>query len=183
MITEAKLRKEIAIPEKVHVTLDKELTVKGPKGEIKRCINEPSVKMEVQGNKVVLSPTNFNKRQKMLLNTCRSHIINMIKGVQDLYEYKLKVCSSHFPMSVTIEGNIFVVKNFLGEKVPRKSKILPNVKVAVQGDVVTVTGPDLEAVSQTAANIEQSTRITNRDRRVFQDGLWIISKAGVEVGK
>lgn len=183
MIPEAKLRKEIAIPDKVQVTLDKGLTVKGPKGEVKRLINEPSVKMEVQGSKIILSPTRFNKTQKIILNTCRSHILNMIKGVQEPYEYKLKVCSSHFPMSVGVEGSLFVIKNFLGEKVPRKSKILSNVKVTVQGDVVIVTGSDLEAVSQTAANIEQSTRITNRDRRVFQDGLWIISKAGVEVRK
>ena len=183
MIPESKLRKEIVIPENVRVTLGKEITVKGPKGEVKKLFNEPSVKMELQGNKLILSPTKMNKYQKALINTYRSHIVNMVHGVRENYEYKLKVCSSHFPMSVGVEGSTFVVKNLFGEKVPRKSVILPNTKVAVQGDTVTVSGPDLEAVSQTAANIEQSTRITNRDRRVFQDGLWIVSKAGVEVGK
>ncbi len=183
MIQEAKLRKEIMIPDSVHLSLDNGLTVKGPKGEIKKVINEPSVKMELQGNKLVLSPSKLNKNQKRIINTCKSHINNMIHGVQEPFEYKLKVCSSHFPMSVAVDGHNFVVKNFLGEKVPRKSTILPNTKVTVQGDTVTVTGPDIEAVSQTAANIEQSTRITNRDRRVFQDGVWIISKAGQEIAR
>lgn len=183
MIPENKLRKEIMIPDGVKVSLDGELVVRGPKGEVKRTFNEPSVKMELQSNKLVLSPSRMNKNQKRMINTYASHIRNMLHGVQELYEYKLKICSSHFPMSTSIEGNQFLVKNFLGEKVPRKSSILPNTKVTIQGDTVTVSGPDLESVGQTAANIEQSTRITNRDRRVFQDGLWIVSKAGAEVGR
>jgi len=183
MIPEAKLRKEIEIPDKVQVTLNSEITVKGPQGEVKRVINEPSVKIEIKENKIILSPSRMNKHQKTIINTCRSHIINMICGVQEQFVYELKVCSSHFPMSANVEGDNFVVKNFLGEKVPRKSQILPNTKVTVKGDMITVQGPDIEAVSQTAANIEQSTRITNRDRRVFQDGVWIISKAGKAVGK
>jgi large subunit ribosomal protein L6 len=32
-------------------------------------------------------------------------------------------------------------------------------------------------VSQTAANIEQSTRIKGFDPRVFQDGIYIVAKA------
>lgn len=183
MIPETKLRKEIKFPENVHVTLGKEVTVKGPKGEVKKTFDEPSVKMELQDNKIVLSPTKMNKYQKIIINTYKSHLNNMVKGVQEHYEYKLKICSSHFPMTAAVEGTNFVVKNYLGEKVPRKSKILGNTKVDVKGDSVTVSGPDLEAVSQTAANIEQSTRITNRDRRVFQDGIWIVSKAGKEIAK
>jgi len=41
---------------------------------------------------------------------------------------------------------------------------------------VTVSGSDLERVSQTAANIEKATVIRNFDPRVFQDGIYIISK-------
>jgi large subunit ribosomal protein L6 len=41
---------------------------------------------------------------------------------------------------------------------------------------VTVTGIDKESVGQTAANIERSTTVKNRDRRVFQDGIYLIHK-------
>ena len=44
------------------------------------------------------------------------------------------------------------------------------------GEDVVVQGPSLEDVSQTAANIELSTKIKNKDQRVFLDGLYIYSK-------
>jgi len=72
------------------------------------------------------------------------------------------------------------VTNLFGEKVPRVAK-LPwspgevEVKVSNKTDVV-VKGIDKEKVGQTAANIERSCKIRNRDRRVFQDGIYITSK-------
>ena len=55
------------------------------------------------------------------------------------------------------------------------------VKVEVQNKVdVIVSGADIEKVGQTAANIERSCKIRKRDRRVFQDGIYITSKAGTE---
>ena len=67
----------------------------------------------------------------------------------------------------------------LGER-PRVAK-LPwspsEVEVKVQNKTdVTVSGVDREKVGQTAANIERSCRIKKRDRRVFQDGIYIVSK-------
>jgi large subunit ribosomal protein L6 len=41
---------------------------------------------------------------------------------------------------------------------------------------VTVSGSDREKVGQTAANIEMACKIKKRDRRVFQDGIYIVSK-------
>ena len=41
---------------------------------------------------------------------------------------------------------------------------------------VVVKGADREKVGQTAANIERACRIKKRDRRVFQDGVYIVSK-------
>jgi large subunit ribosomal protein L6 len=49
--------------------------------------------------------------------------------------------------------------------------------VAVQGDELIVAGINKEHVGQTAANIEQATRIKRRDPRVFQDGIYCIEKS------
>jgi large subunit ribosomal protein L6 len=113
--------------------------------------------------------------------TFASHIKNMIHGVQEHYVYKLKVCSGHFPISVKLEKDKFIITNFFGEKIPRTSYIDEGVKVKQEGDIITVEGPDLERVSQTAANFETATKITNRDRRRFQDGIYLIEKRGVKI--
>ena len=50
------------------------------------------------------------------------------------------------------------------------------VDVKVKGDIVTIEGNDIEHVGQTAANLEKATVVTGRDIRVFQDGVYTISK-------
>ncbi|MDD4878593.1 MAG: 50S ribosomal protein L6 [Candidatus Nanoarchaeia archaeon] len=181
MIEERRLKKEVTIPEGVSVIADGGfITVKGPKGEIKRKIFDPTVSIAVADGKVLLSPKKLTKKQKALINSYLAHIKNMMSGVQNAYQYKMKVCSSHFPMSVSVEGSTVVIKNFFGEKVARKAKIAPGVKVEAKGDIVTVSGVDIEAVGQTCTNIELALRITNRDRRVFQDGVWLFEKGRVQ---
>lgn len=181
MVPKKKLELEIEMPEGVQVKLEgNKLTLTGEQGEVSKEFNNLLIEIKVEGNKVMLNALKFSKKQKMILNTFKAHINNMIKGVKEGFEYKLKICSSHFPMTVAVEGENIVIKNFLGEKVPRKASIAAEAKVKVQGDMITVTSPNKEAAGQTAANIEQSTRITNRDRRIFQDGIWITDKAGKE---
>jgi large subunit ribosomal protein L6 len=101
----------------------------------------------------------------------------MVKGVTDGFTYNLKAFYSHFPMTMAVKGNKFVVNNYFGERVPRTSDILSGVEVKVNNKVeVVVSGIDKELVGQTAANIEKSTTIKNRDRRVFQDGIYLLNK-------
>ncbi len=45
-----------------------------------------------------------------------------------------------------------------------------------KGDSVTIEGNDREAVGQTAANLERATVVKGRDIRVFQDGIYLVSK-------
>jgi large subunit ribosomal protein L6 len=101
----------------------------------------------------------------------------MMQGVQEPYEYKLMVRYSHFPIKIKVQGDRVIIENFLGERTPRKARILgAATKVKASGEEVVVTGPDLEAVSQTAANMEQACVIRNFDPRVFQDGIYIVQK-------
>ena len=46
----------------------------------------------------------------------------------------------------------------------------------IDRDKIVVSGIDKEAVGQTAANIERCTTVKGRDRRVFQDGIYLLSK-------
>ena len=79
-------------------------------------------------------------------------------------------------MTVSIDKDHLLIKNFLGEKIPRKAKIIKNVKVTVNGDIINVSSVDKELAGKMSSIIEQSTRITNKDRRRFMDGIWMIEK-------
>jgi large subunit ribosomal protein L6 len=88
----------------------------------------------------------------------------------------MKIVYSHFPIKASVKGDMFVIENFLGERSPRKTKIVGDTKITIKGDEITLTGINIEDVGQTAANIELATRIKGFDPRVFQDGIYITSK-------
>lgn len=176
------LEQKIEIPEGVEVSLqDGEVSVKGSEGENKREFKFGKLNVEKKGNEIVIGFEKSTKREKKMMNTIAAHIRNMIKGVQEKFVYELKVCASHFPMTVNVEGNKAVVKNFLGEKIPREVVIPQGAEVEVKGQNITIKSVNREIAGQAAANFEKATRITNRDRRVFQDGIFITSKAGREI--
>ncbi|MFA4646111.1 50S ribosomal protein L6 [Pyrococcus kukulkanii] len=179
MPVDAWVREEIEIPEGVEVTVqDNVVKVKGPKGELERRFFWPGVQIFTEDGKVVIYKDFPRRKDIAIVRTFKAHINNMIKGVTEGFTYKLKVVYSHFPITVKVQGDEVIIENFLGEKAPRKAKILPGVTVKVKGQEIIVEGIDKEAVGQTAANIEQATRITKWDRRVFQDGIYIVEKAG-----
>jgi large subunit ribosomal protein L6 len=176
------IKKEIELPEGVETKLDGFLlVVKGPKGENKKQLYNPKIVLSLANSNVSLEAKKGTKREKRLLHTFAAHIRNMIKGVTEGHNYELKICSGHFPMNVSVAGNEFVIKNFLGENNPRKMRIKEGVKINVEGDKVKVEGIDKELVGQAAANIEILTKIKGRDRRIFQDGIFITIKDGKEL--
>lgn len=135
----------------------------------------------VKDGSVTLLCPRANKKSRATILSARAHIKNMFAGLEEPYVYELEICNVHFPTTVKIEGNKFIVTNFLGEKQKRIANILPSVSVDVKGQKVTVTSSDLESAGQTAANIEKATHVSKRDRRVFQDGIFITSKCGVPI--
>lgn len=176
------LKDEITFPKGASASYESRiLTIKGAKGEGKRNIKDPRLVIGVKDSGVEITILGTTKKEKKLLNTMVAHIRNMMKGVTEGHLYKLKVCSGHFPMNITIKGNDFSIKNFLGEKIPRAIKIKEGAEVKLNGDMIEVTSCSKETAGQTAADIEQLTRITNRDRRIFQDGIYIIEKDGKKI--
>jgi len=174
------LSKEVEMPEGVTAVVSgDDLTVKGPKGEVMKNFRYPRVNTKVEGNKIVFSTDRLTQREKKIIFTYNAHAKNLVRGVTEGFTYKLKVVYAKFPMTVTVAGNKLVVKNFLGEKVPREALIINGTNVVVSGADITVTGIDKEKCGQVAASIEQSTRITHFDRRVIQDGIYITEKPHV----
>ena len=177
-----RMKNEIEIPERVEAEIDKnKLILKGKEGENSKEFNLGKINLEKKDKKIILSCEKTTKREKRMINTYTAHIKNMINGVQKKFEYKLKICSSHFPMTVKIDGNIAIVKNFLGEKVDRKVELPKNVDIKIDKEIITILSTNKELAGQAAANLEKVTKIRGRDRRVFQDGIYITNKSGREI--
>ena len=186
MLTFTKMKKDlyqkIEIPQNVEAKIDGAvLTIKGPEGEISRRFNLSNLDFKKENNYILIGEKKATKKEKKIINTISSHIKNMILGVEKKFEYRLKICFNHFPISVEIKGKEVLVKNFLGEKVPRKVKIPEGAEVEVDKEIIIVKSINKEIAGQTAANFETSTRIRKRDRRIFQDGIWITQQAGKEL--
>lgn len=174
------IARTIEIPEGVSVSLSQDVfTAKGPpKGTVERTFWYPGIKIEVREGEVVVDAESSRKEQKAMVGTFASHLKNLIIGVSEGFECKMNIVYAHFPpMQVKVEGKTLVIGNFLGEKKPRIAKILGETKVKVSGNEIVVSGINKEDVGQTAANIEQKTKIKRFDPRIFQDGIYIVQKA------
>jgi large subunit ribosomal protein L6 len=171
------MRVELAIPDDVTAEVDHlDVTVEGPNGSVTRRLWYPDVSVSVDGDVVVIESDVDDAKTTATVGTFESHVQNMFHGVTEGWEYEMEVFYSHFPMQVDVEGDEVVIENFLGEKAPRRTTIHGDTDVSVDGEALTITGPDKEAVGQTAADIEQLTRVSGKDTRVFQDGVYITKK-------
>jgi large subunit ribosomal protein L6 len=171
------MEREVEIPDKVQLSVDQgKVTVKGPKGTLVRNFDLRRIKVVLNGKKVAVRCEYPRYRDKAMVGTIESHILNMFHGVLEGYEYKMKIVYSHFPIKASVKGVTFVIENFLGERSPRKTRILGETKVVVKGDEVSLSGINIEDIGQTAANIEIATKIRGFDPRVFQDGIYITHK-------
>ncbi len=172
---------KIALPQGVSVVIDHgSVKVKGPKGEVVRKMIAPQVSITADAEKVSFKSKKATKREKKMLYTFLAHTKNMIRGVQEPWVYKLKICAGHFPMSAAMSGNKFALKNFLGEKIPRECLIPAGVDVKVAGQEITVTAVDRELGGRVAGRLELLTFKSRKDQRTFQDGIYITQKPGKE---
>ncbi|MBL7054834.1 50S ribosomal protein L6 [Candidatus Woesearchaeota archaeon] len=176
---EKKMEEKVLLPEGVSASLDDNMLIlKKQKGEVKKKFHNPYVDLELKGNEVFFKATRNTKREKKIIGSFVSHLKNMIKGVTEGHKYVLKVCSGHFPINVSVSGEELIVKNFFGEKTPRVLKLKKGASVKVDGDEIVVESEDKEIAGQVSADIEQLTRRTGYDSRIFQDGCYIIIKDG-----
>ena len=165
---------EVNIPEKmsVEVAID---AIKIKAGGIETILkyNSRKMKIEVKANVIQITPLKKLRREtNAMINSVGRNILNVFKGAVEPFSKKMQVVYAHFPVSIEVKGTKIIIKNFLGEKVPRVANIVSNTQVQIAGQDITVKGPSKEAVGQTAANIIQAVKIVGKDRRVFSDGIY-----------
>jgi len=176
------LIKEIEIPEGIEAEIKgNSIKITGPQGEVKREVDADNLVFEKKDNKIIISCKKATKKEKKMINTITAHIKNMLKGAKEKFEYELKIVFSHFPITAEVQGKKVIIKNFLGEKIPREADIPEGVEVDVKKDIITIKSSNIESVGRAAASIERATKIRLRDRRIFQDGIYITNKAGKKI--
>jgi large subunit ribosomal protein L6 len=181
MSTDAERAREVVeVPAAVTFTVGTgTLKAKGPLGSIERPFPSDVLRVDAAKGSVTLTLTipAERKQSQALLKTWAAHVRNLAGGLTQGVEARMKVVAAHFPMKVSVRGEELVIENFLGEKYPRTTRLRPGTKAAVEGDIVTLSGHDVEQVGQSAANIERVTHIRDYDPRVFQDGIYLIERA------
>ena len=168
----------VDIPEEVTVSLKKTmLGVTGPLGKTFKSFKKIPVSIELQDKKVSIKTSGSRKKEYAIMNTVRSIIRTLCEGVIHGYTIKLKIVYSHFPITVKVQGKQIMIENFQGERAARVARIHGQTKVVSKGDEVVLTGHVLSEVTQTAAEIQQKTKVKNKDHRVFLDGIYIFSES------
>lgn len=180
--TEKEYVSVVKIPSDVEVSVEGDtisgyvVKVRGPLGENSKKFKFREIFIEKNGSEIRIRTPISKAKYRATVGTFTAHIENLIKGVREGFEYRLKAVYAHFPMKIRVSGDEVIIENFLGETTPRKAKIVGRAKVEVKGQEIIVRGVDIEECGQTAANLERATRIKQKDRRVFQDGIYIVKK-------
>src|SRR3989344_6096541 len=172
-----KMHEALEIPEGVNCSISNNV-LNFSKGSINiiRIISDPTITAKVNNGELVFECNKGNRNQHKTIKSLVAHIKNIFSGLDEKFVYHLEACNVHFPMTLKIEGNKLIINNFLGEKTSRSANILPGVEVDLKGQKITVSSHDFELAGQTVANIEKATKVRNRDRRIFQDGIYLTQR-------
>ena len=161
------------------------ISITGPRGTLIRTFRHLAVDIRKKSSDEIIVEKWFGIRKELAaVRTVCSHIENMIKGVIKGYKYKMRSVYAHFPINIAInqDGTGVEVRNFLGEKFTRKVDMLKGVKIETSTgmkDEFILTGNDIELVSRSAALIQQSTTVKDKDIRKFLDGVYVSEKTTV----
>jgi len=168
----------IEIPDGVEVSREgKTLAVKGKKGSLKRDFIHGKIKIDVKAKQIVLASQENRRKIKATLGTWEAIIKNMVIGVSRGWRCDMKLVFSHFPAKMSVKDNEFSIQNFLGERAARSAKMLEDVNIKIDKENIIISGIDKEKVGLVAGKIEHVTKIVGYDRRIFQDGCFIVKHA------
>ncbi|CAM4780273.1 unnamed protein product [Rotaria magnacalcarata] len=187
-----KAREQLVIPDEVKVSVKSRVVqVSGKRGKLVRSFKHSRVDISMpKKNLIVVEKWFGTNKENAVVRTICSHINNMVKGVtknglQCGYCYKMRSVYAHFPINtvVTENGQAVEIRNFLGEKFVRRVRMQPGVKITSstkQKDELILEGNDIELVSRSAALIQMSTAVKNKDIRKFLDGIYVSEKLSAD---
>jgi large subunit ribosomal protein L6 len=171
----------VKVPKGVTVTADgTTVTVKGPKGELKKTFH-PDLGIKVENGDVIVSRPSDEKLHKSLHGLTRTLIANMIEGVTAGYSKTLEIAGVGYKAEPRPYGLQFA----LGFSHPIEYRAPAGIKLSAPNPTtVQVEGADKEIVGQVAAEI-RSLRPPEpyKGKGIKYTGEIIRRKAGKAGGK
>lgn len=142
----------ITIPAGVQVTVsDREISFKGPKGELKIAAN-PVVSVKVENNEVHVAPYDRqSKNASAMWGLVWSLVRNSVLGVSVGFTKKLEINGVGYRAAV-VPGKINMS---LGFSHPVEFKLPVGITATVEGNTITLAGADKAVVGETAAQIRK----------------------------
>lgn len=125
-----------------------ELTVKGKGGTLKKRLHA-AVAVTVANGEVVVTPAQKSRLARALWGTYAAHVRNMVSGVNTPFQKKLQIEGIGYRGEMAGKQ----LKLALGFSHPVLVSIPEGITVAVEKNIITVSGADKEAVGQFAASV------------------------------
>jgi large subunit ribosomal protein L6 len=142
-------KQPIEIPDKTSVTVsDGIIAVLGPGGELRRRLHG-DVSVAVENGVVTVSPARETQLSQALWGTYASLIRSMVVGVNEPFVKKLQVEG----IGYRVETSGDTLKLSVGFSHPVELKIPEGISVAVEKNIITVSGINKEQVGQFAADV------------------------------
>lgn len=168
--------KPIEIPSGVEVKLDGNvMTVKGPKGELKKEIH-PDMIVKIEDNQVLVERPSEEKEHRSLHGTTRSIIFNMVEGVTNGYSKTLELVGVGYRASKS--GNKLVLNVGLSHPVEFTPEEGLEIEVPSNNKVI-VKGIDKERVGALAADIRATRKPEPyKGKGIRYEGEYVRRKVG-----
>ncbi len=143
-------KKILEIPSGVDIKVDgATVKVKGPKGELSLALH-PHVKVAIADKKLTVDVADHDLvKDRALWGLFRRLIENMVTGVTKGFEKRLEINGVGF--KAALAGK--VLKLDVGYSHEVEFKIPPGVNIAVDKNIIIVSGIDRQLVGETAASI------------------------------
>lgn len=169
-------RKPVPIPPGVEVAVQgSTIRVKGPKGALEQKFH-PDFSIAVEDGNVIIRRPNDERRMKAFHGLIRALVANMVTGVSQGFEKRLKVMGVGY--RANLEGK--TLKLLLGFSNPVEYPLPEGIEAAVdKNTLITLTGIDRQLVGQVAAEI-RSIRppSTYKEKGICYDGEILKLKPG-----
>lgn len=163
----------------------RKVRVIGPRGTLERNFSYIPIEITHAEKSQIRVTVWFGSHKHLAcIRTVCSHISNLLKGVTKGFEFKMRSAYAHFPINLSIVDNkkCIEIRNFVGEKIVRRVPMLQGITVDVtdQKDEIVLRGADLENLAQSAATIQNLTKVKNKDIRKFLDGIYVSERDTID---